>query len=797
MEALRRVQEETTAAAFSSSPAFGTPVHPFPVNDGQRPLPPPAFKPAIATILPILLPPATLRPLAFRTFTKKHNLTLTSSALQALASFIGRHCGSGWREEGLGEKVLEEVARMWKAADGAAIVEDGEKLKTFLHTLEGCMSAGRVLPAKSGVSGLRSGDASRQPPSLERQGSSFGLSELRVDSPAPVEEENLEDCNKDPRSWLKVVSAFEQPRLTFNVDKKHFLTIEKPATPFPSPSHKTALFRERYNIIHQRVQRNPAFQAPALGTGGVAPLRRSGTMTEQQFFKLTPISNLLGRGGSTHLLLGMLAVAPTGTLAINDLSGSISLSLQHATSMQVDAEPFFCPGMIVLVDGVYEEDWAGAGSSGLGNTQGVGGTIGGRFVAFQIGVPPVEQRNISLGVNVSAGDVGGAFGWTDFLGQGSERSLGARMRKIENRVVGPDSGLGISKRRMVMLAGVTLDLPSTLAALRKIFEQYSAAENLPSSFVLMGDFSSKAAMAGAGTGSIEYKELFNDLAAVLADFPSLLRSCTWVFVPGDNDPWASSFSAGAGTLIPREGIPELFTSRIKRAFATAKSEGGPTTKKDEIDGEAIWTSNPTRLTLFGPAHEIIVFRDNLSSRFRRNAVRIGQSVNADPAASNPGDELARGPDEDVEMSGALSETGNELLHASIERDDEDRAAPSRLAAAINTATAAEMLATQAAKRLILSVLPQSTLSPFPLATRSVHWDYGPSALSLYPLPHTLILADTEMPQFALTYEGCHVVNPGRLVEGAGSGPGRKRAKAQWIEYDIYSKRGIGRELWVG
>jgi DNA polymerase epsilon subunit 2 len=687
---------------------------------------------------------------------------------------------------------------MWKAADGAAIVEDGEKLKTFLHTLEGCMSGGRVLPAKTGAGGLRSSDLSRPPPSLEREGSSFGLSELRVDSPAPVDEEQFEDCNKDPRSWLKVVSAFRQPRLTFNIDKKHFLTVEKPVTPFPSPSHKTALFRERYNIIHQRLQRNPAFQAPSLSTGH-APLRRTGSaITEQQFFKLTPISNLLGRGGSTHLLLGMLAVAPTGTLAINDLSGSISLNLQHATSMQADAEPYFCPGMIVLVDGVYEEDWAGAGSSGLGNTQGVGGSIGGRFVAFQIGVPPVEQRNLSLGINVSAGDVGGAFGWTDFLGQGSERSIGTRMRKIENRVVGPDAALGISRRRMVMLASVTLDQPTTLAALRKILEQYSAAENLPSSFVLMGDFSSKAAMAGAGTGSIEYKELFNDLAAVLADFPSLLRSCTWVFVPGDNDPWASSFSAGAGTIIPREGIPDLFTSRIKRAFATAKSEAGPTSKKDEIDGEAIWTSNPTRLTVFGPAHEIVVFRDNISARFRRNAVRVGQSVTVDPASTNSERRPSQTNDDgDIEMSGALPEPADESLHTSIEREDQDGAASSRLAAAINTATAAENLAVQAAKRLILSVLPQSTLSPFPLATRPVHWDHGPSALSLYPLPHTLVLADPEMPQFTLTYEGCHVVNPGRLVESAGSGPGRRRTKAQWIEYDIYTKRGVGREVWVG
>jgi DNA polymerase epsilon subunit 2 len=92
-----------------------------------------------------LLPPATLRPLAFRTFTKKHNLTLTSAALQALATFIGKHCGSGWREEGLAEKVLEEVAKSWKKCGGQVIVEgDKDVFKGILRTLEGAMEGGRV-----------------------------------------------------------------------------------------------------------------------------------------------------------------------------------------------------------------------------------------------------------------------------------------------------------------------------------------------------------------------------------------------------------------------------------------------------------------------------------------------------------------------------------------------------------------------------------------------------------------------------------------------------------------------------
>ncbi len=208
----------------SSSPAFGTPAFPIkPFN--------PAPANAKSSILPILLPPATLRPLAFRTFTKKHSLTLTSSALQVLATFIGRHCGTGWREEGLAEKVLEEVAKSWKRRNGGVIVDgDGADLKDILKALEGSMVAGKIVASRelSRQNSLTMGSSQNgevghtrlgiRPSVLGRQDSesSFGISSLGV------EEEADDDELRDARSWLKVIDAFDQPRLSYNVGKKHF-----------------------------------------------------------------------------------------------------------------------------------------------------------------------------------------------------------------------------------------------------------------------------------------------------------------------------------------------------------------------------------------------------------------------------------------------------------------------------------------------------------------------------------------------------------------------------------------------
>ena len=217
----------SSAVLPSSSPAFATPVHPV------RPFTVPA--PAKPTILPILLPPATLRPLAFRTFTKKHSLTLASSALQELATFVGRHCGSGWREEGLAERVLEEVARGWRNRNGGVIVDGASsELRDILRVLEGNMSGGKVVAGGKGPGLSRQNSLLLEPAQeadhsktrlglrptsmLSRDDSqtSMGMSGLAV------EEEPDNEAINDPRRWLRVVGAYEQPRLVYNVAKKHF-----------------------------------------------------------------------------------------------------------------------------------------------------------------------------------------------------------------------------------------------------------------------------------------------------------------------------------------------------------------------------------------------------------------------------------------------------------------------------------------------------------------------------------------------------------------------------------------------
>lgn len=745
----------------SSSPAFATPAHPI------RPFNPAPAPAAVPTLLPIVLPPAALRPLAFRTFTKKHSLNLTSSALQALATFIGKHCGAEWRQ--IAEPVLEDIAKNWKKAPGGVIVDgDGNELKNILKNLEGRMSGGRIIQTPK---------LSRQSSSILAESQEDGLPRPRVsmrpdvlsgyDSPSSLGVEAMdlddedEDNIRDPRKWLKVIGAFDMPRLTFNPVKKNFEEEASKTTLFTPPFRELKHFRHKYGLIHHRLLRdNFVDESSSMDSGGY---RGSITSAKATSIRLTPIFNLLGRNGSNHTLLGLLSIAPNGSLAITDLTGSINLDLSEAT-VAGHGEVWFSPGMVVLVDGVYEEGYGDSRAS-LGQGQGSGFVVPGIFFGHVVGSPPAEERHITLGVASRKGDQNGeddfrtrgGFGWVDYLGVGSERAVGPEMIKIQQRVLGnmrqarPQNDLAVvanpsrGRTRVVIIGEIALDISNTHSALEKIFSIYAASpeDSTPMTFILMGNFVSQPIMARSRAGgSVEYKEYFDSLASLLSGYPSLLQTATFVFVPGDNDGYESSFSGGAASILPHRPVPSMYTSRVKRAFTTANAEAEKETGK-KTDGEAIWTTNPARLSLFGPVNEIVLLRDDMSGRFRRSALVLKE----------------HGPSPD------------DAEEAELIREEQPKPAFDPRAGA---------------RKLVKTVLDQGYLSPFPVAKRPVLLD-APNALSIDPLPTALVLADAEMNAFCETYVGCHVMNPGSmLVKGRGN-------LVRWLEYDVKSCRGTVKE----
>lgn len=700
----------------------------------------------------------------------------------------------------MAERILDDIAKNWKKNGGSVIVPgEGEGLKNILRNIESSLSEGKSAPQNVlnrqgsfvfGAQGPREESATpgELPRVLNRDHSQsiLSLSKLEVDDDDDDDDDEEDGQTKDPRRWLKVIGAFEQPRLLYNWTQKHFELIGRPPSLLPDPSQKTHLFRHRYNLIHQRLLRNESFHTSTVGTSRTNTLHRSSSImtTNQQAYKLTPIANLLGRSGSNHLILGLLTLSPTGALTIGDLTGSIALDIGHARPVP-EGGAWFTPGMVVLVDGMYEEEGS-AVAPAVGSDAGIGGTIGGKFIGFSVGGPPCERRDVTLGVgknstgNLSAG---AGFGWVDFLGVGSERGSGTKMRRLEQRTLkrssiqNPTEG----RSRMVIMGEVDLASANIFQALKKILGVYAAesSDQSPMIFVLMGNFAKYAVMAGGGGGgSIEYKEHFDSLATALSDYPSVLQNATFIFIPGDNDPWASAFSAGAATVVPRASIPDIFTSRVKRAFAAANAETDRSGGR-RVEGEAIWSTNPARLTLFGPAQEVVLFRDDMTGRLLRNSL-IFQPSNggassattcetADSTVASTDSVQAEGS-RDMDIDHAV-ETAESHLPAAKTRGSSDTAANAALIAA---------------RRLVKTILDQGYLSPFPLSIRPVLWDYS-GALQLYPLPSALVLMDPEAPAFAITYEGCHVMNPGSLVTNT------RRGVAQWMEYDARTRRGKTRD----
>ena len=137
---------------------------------------------------------------------------------------------------------------------------------------------------------------------------------------------------------------------------------------------------------------------------------------------------------------------------------------------------------------------------------------------------------------------GGGFGWVDFLGVGSERAVGSKMRKLEQKLLRPSSveeALG-GRGRMIIVGELNLDQPRTLQALKKLLGLYAAEpeEDTPMTFVLMGNFVQHAVMARGGSGG-SIKSSVNEPKSPLR---LLLRRFS-SGIAGDG----SSSGSGAGT----------------------------------------------------------------------------------------------------------------------------------------------------------------------------------------------------------------------------------------------------------
>lgn len=205
-------------------------------------------------------------------------------------------------------------------------------------------------------------------------------------------------------------------------------------------AQRVALFRERYQLLLQRLTRSELFSTgDALGGD-------AGSHVASQ--RLTPIKNLSGRGPGEFTLFGMLNQLREGQYHLEDLDGSIVLRLGPATVL---GRGLFTLNTFVLVRGRLLENRT--------------------FAVELMGGPPPEPRARTLA----------AYGHeVDFFGAPKETDDVETVRHIE---------LAAEDVLLVVLADVWLDQPKVLAKLKLMLDGY-AANLVPLAFVFMGNFSS-------------------------------------------------------------------------------------------------------------------------------------------------------------------------------------------------------------------------------------------------------------------------------------------------------------------
>ncbi|KAF9999128.1 DNA-directed DNA polymerase epsilon, subunit B, partial [Entomortierella chlamydospora] len=302
---------------------------------------------------------------------------------------------------------------------------------------------------------------------------------------------------------------------------------------------KTAMFRARYQSILQRIMRNEHF-APPVFTGG---------MKQDRYLKLTQLKALKGRCGERFLMFGMLVKNSVGRFCLEDADDRVELEFNNCKN----TAGLFTENCFVLVEGTYTDD--------------------NNILVDTIGLPPPELREETKKV----------FGNIDFLGAPRE------MRSDEQLCVIASEYEDIS---FVILSDLWLDQPKTFATLRTIFEGYSNS-SLPLAFIMCGSFKSEPFLFN-GLESGHYRDGFNTLAELIAEFPLMASSSYFVFVPGPNDPWGSS-------IIPRPKIPDFYTAKIR-----------------SLVKRSIFTSNPCRIKYCD--QEIVIFRDDIMNRLLRNCI---------------------------------------------------------------------------------------------------------------------------------------------------------------------------------
>ncbi|CAM0136734.1 unnamed protein product [Umbelopsis sp. WA50703] len=186
-----------------------------------------------------------------------------------------------------------------------------------------------------------------------------------------------ESDNIDVSQYLHVVDAFSMPAMQYDYHRKGFVKSKEKRSLLASADAKGDVYRDRFNLIRQRVLRNENFLPPSLQI-----------IDNDSYLKITPIKSLIGHDNEQFLLLGMLTQIEEGKLFLEDNDAYVELDisrcvshlniislfdlLTYLNSLQKSTIGLFTDNCFILVEGVYGDDHI--------------------FHVDELGLPPPENR---------------------------------------------------------------------------------------------------------------------------------------------------------------------------------------------------------------------------------------------------------------------------------------------------------------------------------------------------------------------------------------------------------------------
>mmetsp|Transcript_5497 Transcript_5497/g.20762 ORF Transcript_5497/g.20762 Transcript_5497/m.20762 type:complete len:632 (-) Transcript_5497:1071-2966(-) len=509
----------------------------------------------------------------------------------------------------------------------------------------------------------------------------------------------------DDDDGITIVDAFKTPKFTYDTQRRVFHEITgKGKTASGSinanANSKIELYRERFLLLQQRIQRHRMFLKPAFNCGA----------SSRVHCELTPLTGLLGASGETKFVMGCLSQLEDDRFFLEDLTGQIQIDVSHAAT----SSGLFTENCIVVAEGEVRKD--------------------GVFEARALGFPPGEAREESA--NASA--------HCDFFGAGRLRPADVK-RLVESEAVSTSD-------MFVLVSDVWLDKPTTLSRLKMIFEGFDGSDAIPTMFVLMGDFCSTPLNTGntqQGANFETYKQGFDRLASLLEHFPRLRQESRWVFVPGPGDP-------GITAALPRPGLRKSLVGRLPAVLPRVTFASNPCRvrykSQDLVFIREDLQSRMRRACVLPPT--LLELEKKLPPTTPPTNPAKKARVGHDDTEGDAIDEATRMFDDAVDATGgggSPTTANNSDSDVSPSKDENEHKEES------------EWEQRPLFKHLAATLVQQAHLTPLPIQQTPVYWDYD-HALRLYPAPHCVILGDRTEQQALAKFEDTAFANPGCFAD---------------------------------